>query len=94
MDETQAKPECFGDLETVFPMGPDGLRHSPERCMHHCPHNTACLRAALRSEKGEIVEEERIDRAVESGLMGFFERWSRKKNIHQRRVQQQKRRGT
>ena len=27
------------------------------------------------------VREERIDKAYDSGLMGFFERWSRKKYL-------------
>jgi len=73
-------PICFGDLEVVFPKHDDGLRASPETCMA-CPHKTACLRAAMNGRSGISVRGEVIDRAYSSGSMGFFERWSRKKEL-------------
>jgi hypothetical protein len=75
-------PKCFGQLETVFPMGEDGLRHTPTKCFA-CQDKTECLRAAVEGHEGLKVREERIDRAYDAGMMGFLERWSRKKSIQQ-----------
>lgn len=77
---------CYGDLDIVFPMGPEGLRESPETCLA-CLRKTDCLRRALQGDHGMTVREEKVDRAYASGTMGFMERWSRKKAIH-RRIQQ------
>jgi hypothetical protein len=74
-------PSCFGILEEVFPMGDDGLRHTPEKCIT-CFYKTQCLRTAMKKPDGKQVREEMIDRAYASGLMGFMERWSRKKLLH------------
>jgi len=65
-------------------MGKDGLRHTPEDCFP-CLHKTDCLRAAIRGKEGLKVHEEHIDRAYESGRIGFMERWSKKKDIHRRK---------
>ena len=79
-DETK-RPVCFGVLERVFPMGNQGLRHSPEGCMA-CSHKTACLREALTFDPGaKDVKEERVDRAYASGNLSFLSRWSRKKSL-------------
>ena len=82
MNDSKKKklPECFAELDTVFPMGKDGLRNTPDPCLA-CLHKTECLRAAVQCRDGLIVQEERIDRAYNSGMIGFFERWSRKKSI-------------
>lgn len=79
------KPECFGDLEQVFPMSEDGLRHSPEACMA-CDEKTQCLKTAIAGKNQIIVEEERLDRVYKSGRMSFLERWSKKKTLHHRRM--------
>ena len=79
------KPECFGDLEQVFPMSEDGLRHSPEACMD-CNEKTQCLRNAIAGENQVIVEEEKLDRVYKSGRMSFLERWSKKKTLYHRRL--------
>ena len=73
-------PDCFAQLETVFPMGKNGLRNTPETCLT-CPHKTECLRMAIQGRDGFKVREEQIDRAYNSGMIGFFERWSKKKAI-------------
>ena len=73
-------PQCFAKLDTVFPMGKDGLRATPDTCLV-CPHKTDCLRKAIQGKDGLKVREERIDRAYHSGMIGFFERWSKKKAI-------------
>ena len=79
-------PYCFGKLNSVFPMGGDGLRHTPESCMV-CRYKTECLREALRHEDGIQVREEKLDRAYAAGMVGFLERWSRKKELHRRKQQ-------
>ncbi|CAN2049695.1 4Fe-4S Wbl-type domain-containing protein [Candidatus Magnetomoraceae bacterium gMMP-1] len=77
-------PACFGDLEKVFPLGQDGLRTTPDFCMT-CVHKTECLRFAMtESQKGLKAKEEYVDRAYDSGLIGFWARWSRKKQLHSR----------
>lgn len=73
-------PPCFGDLETVFPEGEEGLRQTPESCMICC-YKTRCLRKAMEDEGGIVVRQEMVDRAYASGMVGFFERWSRKKAL-------------
>jgi len=77
-------PPCFGDLEKVFPMQENGLRQTPEDCFFHCPVKTRCLHHAMATKEGTKVEEEIIDRSAKSGMMDFFERWSRKKQVHRR----------
>lgn len=79
-DNQNIHPCCFGILENVFPMTENGLRETPESCMV-CYSKTLCLREALKKKEGLNVREERVDRAYESGMIGFFERWSRKKVI-------------
>jgi len=73
-------PKCFGELETVFPKTKDGLRNTPEACLE-CLHKTACLRSAMRGAGGVKVREEIVDRAYDSGMMSFLERWSKKKDL-------------
>lgn len=77
-------PDCFGDLNKVFPMGENGLRETPEECFYHCPVKTRCLKRAMGTDKGVQVEEELIERSSKAGLMNFFERWSRKKQVHRK----------
>jgi len=74
------QPECFGQIDTVFPKGEDGLRHSPETCLE-CPHKTECLRTGLKGKAGLKVHAEHVDRSYDSGMIGFVERWSQKKAI-------------
>lgn len=78
------RPPCFGDLSVVFPLSENGLRASPEACLV-CAYKTECLRTAMTNKNGLRVHEEMVTRAYESGRMGFFERWSRKKQLHQRK---------
>ncbi len=76
-------PACFGKLAIVFPKGENGLRHSPESCMP-CFLKKRCIQSAMGELDGLQVKEEQADRAYESGLIGFFERWSRKKDINRK----------
>lgn len=75
---------CFGRLECVFPKSEDGLRHTPQQCLQ-CSEKVECLRTAVQSEEGQIVREEKLDRAYASGHVSFLERWSRKKKFKQRK---------
>jgi hypothetical protein len=80
---SEKHPPCFGDLDTVFPEGEDGLRASPESCFA-CDYKTECLKTAMNGEKGDTVREEVLDRAYEAGMVGFLERWSKKKALHKK----------
>lgn len=76
-----AKPDCYGDIDTVFPMSGNGLRVTPEACLQ-CKYKTRCLQTAMGGDGGLRVREEMIDRAYRGGLIGFFQRWSEKKSIN------------
>ncbi|MFP3999371.1 MAG: hypothetical protein ACLFNW_03965 [Desulfobacterales bacterium] len=84
MNKAVNRPECFGVLELVFPVGENGLRHSPEVCMT-CEHKVDCLKAAIEDGGGLTVEDEKVDRAYSSGRISFFQRWAKKKSIHLRK---------
>lgn len=80
MTEKHNRCRDFGNLETVFPKAEDGLRKSPAYCLA-CRDKTACLRTAMRKKNALAAREEFLDRAYASGMVGFFERWSRKKYL-------------
>jgi len=84
MNKENDRPECFGILEKVFPMTDKGLRQTPEDCFYHCPVKTKCLQQAMATKDGVKVEEEIIERSSKAGAMNFFERWSRKKQVHRK----------
>lgn len=79
----QKRPNCFADLSKVFPISSDGLRHTPEICLA-CPHKTDCLRTAMGKKEGLKVYSEKIDRAYRSGVIGFLERWAKRKELHRK----------
>ncbi len=83
-------PECFGDLETVFPLGPDGLRASPPGCLA-CESKTECLKQALKTPDGAAVERGGVGpkRGVKKAMKGL-RRWSALKAARQ---EEKKRRG-
>ncbi len=82
-DKKNVHPDCFGILDTVFPKGEEGMRTSPEVCFS-CLFKTDCLKQAMNSRDGLKILEENIDRAYESGIISFIERWSKKKLIHRK----------
>lgn len=84
MPSDRETPYCYGKLDVVFPMCKDGLRHTPESCTP-CIYKTECLRAAVADSGGLQIRAEKVDRAYSAGLIGFFERWSRKKELERRR---------
>ena len=81
MSKEDKLPECFGHLEKVFPMTDKGLRQTPDECFYHCPVKTKCLQQAMATKDGVKVEEEIIERGSRAGVINFFERWSRKKQV-------------
>ena len=80
-------PQCFGVLDSVFPQKENGLRITPPDCLA-CSHKTECLKSAMQGPGGLKVKDEFIDRAYESKMIGFLERWSKKKDIN-RRIKEQ-----
>ncbi|HID28465.1 MAG TPA: hypothetical protein EYP19_00485 [Desulfobacterales bacterium] len=80
VDNKTDVPECFGQLDTVFPLGEEGIRTSPPQCMR-CSHAKSCLQAAMGGPEGLKLKEEKVDQAYEYGLIGKLERWSKKKLI-------------
>lgn len=86
MASLKDKPECFGQLDQVFPMTKSGLRESPDRCMRTCIFKTECLRTALRKDpESPKMMEDKVDEAYDSGLVTFLERWSKKKYLKKRK---------
>ena len=81
-DDKINPPECFGELDIVFPVGEEGFQTSPPECMR-CPHARLCLQTAMRSPDGLKLKEEKVDQAYRYGLIGKLERWSKKKLIRQ-----------
>ena len=75
------RPDCYGELKKVFPMTETGLRETPHFCRYECVYKTECLKAALVTSKCRDVEEELLERGSKAGTIGFFERWSRKKQL-------------
>jgi len=80
------KPDCYGDLEKVFPLNEEGLRETPVECIEKCLLKKECILKAVESDKGLEKKNEMIDSAYESGNLGFFARWSRKKSLHKNRA--------
>ncbi len=85
MSNQNTKPDCYGDLQKVFPMTEIGLRETPHFCRYECSHKTECLKKALLTSKGRGVEEELLERGSKAGNIGFFERWSRRKQLNRRK---------
>ncbi len=82
-------PSCFGVLDSVFPKCDNDLRTTPEVCFA-CFCKTECLRLAMSRSGGLQVHEEIVDRAYESGMIGFLSRWSRKKELSRKRKELKK----
>ncbi|MCK5508421.1 MAG: hypothetical protein KAI50_07850 [Desulfobacterales bacterium] len=83
--ELSGEKDCYGDLKIVFPMTETGLRETPHYCRHECSYKTECLKKALATSKGRIVEEELLERGSKAGTIGFVERWSRRKQLDRRK---------
>jgi len=78
-------PECFGALDEVFPLGPDGLRSIRPAC-RQCGWLTDCLKAAVDSPAGVEMRAERMramDQRSGGGWRRFISRWSELKLMRQ-----------
>jgi hypothetical protein len=64
-------------------MGETGLREVPEECLQ-CPEKTACLRRALESPEGLMVQGAALERTPPKGLLGRLRRWSERKDLDRR----------
>jgi hypothetical protein len=82
----QHRPPCYGDLDSVFPQGPEGLREVPEPCTP-CPVKVECLKSAINQGQGaQEIGRELASREQEQlgGVAGFVRRWSRLKSLKKR----------
>lgn len=75
------KKDCYGLLDSVFPVGNAGLREITPGCFQ-CPDRTPCLKVALGTKKGLALKAEVLERASASGMVGRVQRWSQKKVLH------------
>ena len=85
-DQKDAKRDCFGILDKVFPMTGLGLRQTPNSCYDRCSVEikTKCLEVPMTTRNGVKLEEELIERGTRTGTINFFERWSRKKQAYKK----------
>ncbi|MCB2192559.1 MAG: hypothetical protein KQI62_13395 [Deltaproteobacteria bacterium] len=82
-DAGSSRPECFGDLERVFPSADGGLREVAAGCWD-CTHRVDCLRVAASGQGRETLYEEKALRGDPEGVVGFMRRWSRRKSASRR----------
>ena len=66
---TTQKKDCFGILESVFPMGKEGLREIVPACFE-CLEKKTCLQVALKTEEGFRLRSEILDRSPANGFSG------------------------
>ena len=74
------KPDCFGVLDEVFPVGETGIREVRERCID-CPYRLECLKSALNTEEGIRMRGEMLRRVPLEGMGDWLKRWSDKKML-------------
>ena len=80
-DAQTGRPDCFGDLDEVFPQSDEGLRETPPHCWD-CSLRVDCLRQAISGgESRRQISEESAQREEQmvGGVAGFLRRWSRLK---------------
>ena len=84
-NNSNSRPDCYGELKKVFPMTETGLRVTPHYFRYECVDKTECLKNALSTSKGAEVEEELLERGSKAGTIGFVERWSRRKQLNRKK---------
>jgi len=72
------QPSCFAQLDTVFPMGAQGLREVSSGCWD-CGQRVECLKAAVAGGQGLTEELARREERAVGGVSGFLRRWNRLK---------------
>ncbi|MEW5724035.1 MAG: hypothetical protein AB1896_13075 [Thermodesulfobacteriota bacterium] len=86
MSTPEKRPDCFGRLDQVFPLGEEGLRQVRPSC-DGCGLVKDCLAAAARSPEGVEMRARRTEAAQRDqgrGLIGFLNRWSELKASRRR----------
>jgi len=76
----EKRPDCFGILDKVFPVGDSGIREVRQKCIE-CPYRIECLRKALNTEEGIRMREEMMEKVPVSGIGDWIRRWSEKKML-------------
>ncbi|MFN3533963.1 MAG: hypothetical protein ACK4WB_01065 [Desulfatiglandales bacterium] len=74
------RPECFSDLDKVFPISEEGLRTVPEGCLA-CEYHLECLKEALNTPKALSLKEEKILRSEDPVVLKRLKLWSLKKEV-------------
>ncbi len=87
-EERKDRPDCFGILDEVFPMGEEGIREVRERCID-CPFRVECLREAIQTEEGLKMREEMMERMPVRGVGDWVRRWSEKKMLYRMRKKEE-----
>jgi len=87
-EERKERPDCFGILDEVFPMGEEGIREVRERCID-CPFRVECLREAIQTEEGLKMREEMMERMPVKGVGDWVRRWSEKKMLYKMREREE-----
>jgi hypothetical protein len=88
-EKVMSQKKCFGILEVVFPKTERGMREVPPGCME-CDKRVDCMKAALRSGEGIRFTEEMIERSERVGMIGWLDRWSRKKELNRLKCRDRK----
>ena len=85
-----SKKECFGVLDSVFPVGTEGLREVVPVCFD-CHDRKRCLQTALSTKEGLELRGEMLDRTSAVGIMGRLKRWSERKDLSRLKKSKEKR---
>lgn len=80
--------DCFGILNSVFPVGKEDLRETAPDCIH-CPDKKECLQKALMTDEGLRFRGEVLDRIPARGFVERIKRWSIKKDLSRLKHQKQ-----
>lgn len=72
-------PECFGDPDTVSPIGKEGFPEPQEKCLA-CTHLKPCLKAAwTKRHPAEDYKFSFEENSTITRISRFCKRWSRLK---------------
>ena len=85
---TEARKECFGILDKVFPMGKKGLREIVPGCFE-CKDRKICLQTALSTKEGLEFRGKVLDRTPARGFVGKIKRWSQRKELQRLKKHEQ-----
>jgi hypothetical protein len=84
VDTQQGRPDCYGRLEKVFPVGEEGLRQVPPGCLE-CQLRVDCMKKALGGLEGLEFQAERVEGSAEPGIIKRAKLWSLRKEIERKK---------